>query len=276
MALNPPLIPGSHLPLPVNGETFVLQRKGIQLDADVMGVRKYHHRGCLYLSTLRMVFVKGPSQPGWFGLGGEPPSDLIAYDLPLSLIQHEKFNQPIFGCNNVEGISLPLPGTAANTHFRLSFYEGGVGTFLPLFFDLLNRNRHGPAHAPTGLSSDFTAAVASGRFMQAAYIDPNDPCTLYVTRQPAQPQGNSLTREEYYRLGPNAAPPSPTGSSAGSETRQQQRAAVVIPTATAPVPAVIPTATAPVSADLAQSNRASSPDNSPSAPPVPDGWSVIK
>ena len=157
-----------------------------------------------------MVFVKGPSQPGWFGLGGEPPSDLIAYDLPLSLIQHEKFNQPIFGCNNVEGISLPLPGTAANTHFRLSFYEGGVGTFLPLFFDLLNRNRHGPAHAPTGLSSDFTAAVASGRFMQAAYIDPNDPCTLYVTRQPAQPQGNSLTREEYYRLGPNAAPPSPT------------------------------------------------------------------
>ena len=36
MALNPPLLPGSTLPLPVNGETFVLQRKGIQLDADIL------------------------------------------------------------------------------------------------------------------------------------------------------------------------------------------------------------------------------------------------
>ena len=35
MALNPPLIPGGTLPLPVNGETFVLQRKGILLDADI-------------------------------------------------------------------------------------------------------------------------------------------------------------------------------------------------------------------------------------------------
>ena len=35
MALNPPLIPGGTLPLPVNGETFVLQRKGVLLDADV-------------------------------------------------------------------------------------------------------------------------------------------------------------------------------------------------------------------------------------------------
>jgi hypothetical protein len=36
MALNPPLLPGSTLPLPVNGETFVLQRKGVQLDADIL------------------------------------------------------------------------------------------------------------------------------------------------------------------------------------------------------------------------------------------------
>eukprot|EP00802_Teleaulax_amphioxeia_P021614 Tamp_21983.p1 GENE.Tamp_21983~~Tamp_21983.p1 ORF type:complete len:225 (-),score=15.57 Tamp_21983:214-888(-) len=203
MALNPPLIPGGTLPLPVNGETFVLQRKGIQLDADILGVRKYQHKGCLYLSTLRMVFVKDPnSSPGWFGLGGEAPSDMIAYDLPLSLVRNEKFNQPIFGCNNIEGVSLPLPGTPANTHFRLSFYEGGVGTFLPLFFDLLNRNRVGPAHAPTGMGSDFTSAVQSGRFMQAAYVDPNDPSTLFLTRQPAAPDANSLTREDYYRHGP--------------------------------------------------------------------------
>jgi hypothetical protein len=38
MALNPPLIPGGTLPLPVNGETFVLQRTGVLLDADVQVV----------------------------------------------------------------------------------------------------------------------------------------------------------------------------------------------------------------------------------------------
>ena len=52
MALNPPLIPGSHLPLPVNGETFVLQRKGIQLDADVMGACK-----CLQMHTHGMTLL---------------------------------------------------------------------------------------------------------------------------------------------------------------------------------------------------------------------------
>ena len=245
MALNPPLLPGAALPLPVAGETFVLHRRGIQLDAEVLGMRKYQHKGDLFLSTLRMVFVRDArASTGWFGLGGEAPSDLVAYDLPLSLVRSERFNQPIFGCNNVEGVCLPLPGTPADTHFRLSFYEGGVGTFLPLFFDLLNRNRHGPVHAPAGLDTGFASALASGRFMQvartppppsasvrarllclwawsivfpdpltahqhphsplaqAAYIDPNDPTTLYLpSAQPAQAQANSLTREEYYRHG---------------------------------------------------------------------------
>jgi len=277
MALNPPLLPGSLLPLPVNGETFVLQRKGIQLDADILGVRKYQHKGSLYLSTLRMVFVKDPSAGvGWFGMGGETPSDMITFDLPLSLVRNEKFNQPIFGCNNVEGVCLPLPGTPANTHFRLSFYEGGVGTFLPLFFDLLNRNRLGPVHSPSGLGGDFTSQLQSGRFMQAAYIDPNDPTTLYIQTQPAQAQANSLTREDYYRLGPNACPPSPTPSSMSSEPRLN----IVIPTATAPVKqnggGAIPTATAPVQHQPPQQSNATVSNSQPSAPPVPDGWSVVK
>lgn len=281
MALNPPLIPGSMLPLPVNGETFVLQRKGITLDAHIQGVRKYQHKGCLYLSTLRMVFVKDPTSgngTSWFGLGGEPPSDLMAYDLPLSLVRNEKFNQPIFGCNNVEGICLPLPGTPANTSFQLSFYEGGVGTFLPLFFDLLNRNRVGPVHAPNGLTGDFNSAVQSGRFTQAAYIDPNDPTTLYVTTQPAQPQPHSLTREDYYRHGPSGGAPSPAPSSGSSSS--EPRRPVVIPTATVPVmnnaaaggsggARPIPTATSPVPSGSAA-------DSQPAAPPVPEGWSVVK
>ena len=182
MALNPPLLPGAALPLPVAGETFVLHRRGIQLDAEVLGMRKYQHKGDLFLSTLRMVFVRDArASTGWFGLGGEAPSDLVAYDLPLSLVRSERFNQPIFGCNNVEGVCLPLPGTPADTHFRLSFYEGGVGTFLPLFFDLLNRNRHGPVHAPAGLDTGFASALASGRFMQVARRRHPPPASVLVS-----------------------------------------------------------------------------------------------
>eukprot|EP00960_Hanusia_phi_P048096 758766-Hanusia_phi.AAC.1 len=207
MALNPPLIPGQGLPLPVHGELFILQRSDVRFEAEVVGQvslveslsplpcfwevtlrlvqqtkRTYDHKGNLYLSTLRMVFVKDSNDTvnrGWFGLGPEHASDLIvkydnvdcetspdmctlplkAYDIPLSLLHKERFNQPIFGCNNIEAVCLPLPGTDGETHVKLSFYSGsyiflrcedmslrtflsgGVGTFLPLFFDLLNRNR---------------------------------------------------------------------------------------------------------------------------------------
>mmetsp|Transcript_35756 Transcript_35756/g.71743 ORF Transcript_35756/g.71743 Transcript_35756/m.71743 type:complete len:198 (+) Transcript_35756:109-702(+) len=191
-----------------------------------------------------MVFVKDPNSngnAGWFGLGGGPPSDLVAFDLPFSLIRNERFNQPIFGCNNLEGDCLPLPGTDGPSHYKLSFQEGGVGTLLPLYWDLLNRNRRGSTAAPDGFDS-FSREVASGEFVRRAYVDPNDPSTLFVASQPATPQsGHSQSREDYYRFGP----PRPA-SSAGSVS-------------SAPA-GIIPTATNP---------------DGPSAPPAPAGWSVV-
>jgi hypothetical protein len=72
-----------------------------------------------------MVFVKDPktSGTGWFNFGpywggATGDSNFLAYDLPLSLIRTERFNQPIFGCNNIEGECLPLPGTDGCTHFK--------------------------------------------------------------------------------------------------------------------------------------------------------------
>ena len=144
MALNPPLLPGAALPLPVAGETFVLHRRGIQLDAEVLGMRKYQHKGDLFLSTLRMVFVRDArASTGWFGLGGEAPSDLVAYDLPLSLVRSERFNQPIFGANNMTGCVPPLDQAPGDGVYKwcISFRNGGVGTFLPFFFRLLEEMR---------------------------------------------------------------------------------------------------------------------------------------
>jgi len=253
MALNPPLMPEIDLPMPVHGETFILHRRGVELEAELQtahGKQKWKESGTLYLSTLRLVFVKkASSSNSWFSglFGGNThsyQSELQSYDLPLSHIRGEKFNQPIFGCNHIQADCLPLPGTDGNTHFKLYFTEG-VGTLLPLWFEFLNRNRHGRPEAPSGLDQAFQEKVSTGRFMQAAYIDPNDPSQIYISSQPATPQDTSQTREDYFRYGPSAPPP-------------------VIPTATAPV---IPTATQPVTGV---------PTTEPSAPPAPSGWDKVQ
>ena len=36
-------------------------------------------------------------------------AELAAFDLPLGMLQAEKFNQPIFGCNNLSGDIAPMP-----------------------------------------------------------------------------------------------------------------------------------------------------------------------
>jgi len=36
--------------------------------------------------------------------------------------------------------------------------------------------------AATPVASEFTQAVAAGTFVQAAFVDPNDPSTVYVTQ----------------------------------------------------------------------------------------------
>mmetsp|Transcript_48672 Transcript_48672/g.152803 ORF Transcript_48672/g.152803 Transcript_48672/m.152803 type:complete len:92 (-) Transcript_48672:409-684(-) len=87
--------------------------------------------------------------------------------------------------------------------------------------------------------------------MRAAYIDPNDPSMIFVSSQPATPQSNSLSRDDYYRLGPQAAVASPTVQPA-----PEPRAPVIIPTAT----------------PIHEERPAPSSSSSPS---VPDGWTVV-
>ena len=49
-------------------------------------------QGELHVSTIRMVFINHKG-------GG----DMQAFDLPMANITEEKFNQPIFGANNISG-----------------------------------------------------------------------------------------------------------------------------------------------------------------------------
>ena len=55
-------------------------------------------QGELHVSTIRMVFINHS--------GG----DMQAFDLPMANITNEKFNQPIFGANNISGTVAAVRG----------------------------------------------------------------------------------------------------------------------------------------------------------------------
>jgi len=183
--------------VPMAGEMFVLSRRGLAFTAS-SGSREFQAGGQLFLSPLRIVFVaEGSSGSGLLGtLFGASKANVLAFDLPLATLERESFNQPIFGANNLTGVSPPLPGSAcdgADIHWCLSFQDGGVGTFLPIFFGLLaemrsrlEAERSGAAGAAAGGSTDvptaFAVAVpetAVAEVVRAAYVDPSDPTKLY-------------------------------------------------------------------------------------------------
>ena len=134
----------------------------------------------LYLSTLRIVFVSN-------GGGG-----MEAFDLPLATMRNEKFNQPIFGANNMTGTNAPLPDTGLSEDIKwtLAFKDGGVGTFLPLFFRVLQEmrqrmNQQNEVQYEHNFAPPVAPQVAQ-QIVHAAYVDPNDPTKLYVS-QPLPP-----------------------------------------------------------------------------------------
>ena len=144
--------------------------------------RKFKGKGELHVSTIRMVFIKDSAS-----------ADFSAFDMPMANISNEKFNQPIFGANNMTGTSEPLPGGLTDEiKWTLTFKEGGVGTFLPLFFRLVHEMRRRMAQeSQPQYEHNFTAPPVAQQVVQqiigAAYVDPNDPTKLYVSQPVAQP-----------------------------------------------------------------------------------------
>lgn len=167
---NPSLNGRGQHPVPMNGEMFVLSRSGISFSAK-SGSQKFDGSGDLYLSTLRLVFVN----KGSAGIDG--------FDLPIATLVNESFNQPIFGANNLTGASPPLDGSGLpdTIKWKISFNNGGVGTFLPLFFRLLNEMRQRMSQPQTTTAPTLSDADAQ-QILHAAYVDPNDPSKLYVSQ----------------------------------------------------------------------------------------------
>ncbi|XP_078433569.1 classical AGP protein [Wolffia australiana] len=204
MALNPELLSYTPMPVPFVNEMFVLTREGVEFEVDKIPLHGGHggkvkSRGTIFLSNIRMVFV-----------ATKPEGGFVAFDMPLLYVHDEKFNQPIFFCNNISAYVEPVvpedqPRALYSTHtVKILFKEGGCGTFVPLFFNLLASARQyaqfaaAAAAQPTApyprIDPLQVSAPPVEEMMRHAYVDPNDPSKIYLQ----QPQVDSLLRRRSY------------------------------------------------------------------------------
>ncbi|CAI9768805.1 unnamed protein product [Fraxinus pennsylvanica] len=195
MALNPQLF-SNGMPVPFVNETFVLARDGVEFEIDkIPGAHgdRVKAKGTIYLSNIRMVFV-----------ANKPVGNFAAFDMPLLYVHGEKFNQPIFYCNNIAGHVDPV--VPDNEHralystqsFKILFKEGGCGTFVPLFFNLISSvrqyNQRTSTEAQPQMDPLQAAQTPVDEMMRHAYVDPNDPTRIFL-QQPTQE--SQLRRRTY-------------------------------------------------------------------------------
>ncbi|ESW28284.1 hypothetical protein PHAVU_003G274200 [Phaseolus vulgaris] len=201
MALNPQLFPNG-MPVPFVSEMFVLARDGVEFDIDKIPASGHgghlKTKGIVYLSNIRMVFV-----------AKSPVGHFTAFDMPLLYVSGEKFNQPIFHCNNLSGHVEPVVPNDQHralysTHsFKIIFKEGGCGTFIPLFFNLIasvrQYNQHytmqAQAQAQSYVDPLQAAQTPVDEMMRHAYVDPNDPTKIFLQ----QPNSDSQLRRRTYQ-----------------------------------------------------------------------------
>mmetsp|Transcript_8890 Transcript_8890/g.14765 ORF Transcript_8890/g.14765 Transcript_8890/m.14765 type:complete len:203 (+) Transcript_8890:624-1232(+) len=172
-------------PMSKVGEYFLVQREGVSVEISCEGLPKLKaSSGVLYLTTLRVVYVPVPAKPLDHG------TEFRSFEFSLDKVEDEKFNQPIFGANNLSGNLKPTPGMGltVDAKFKLYFKNGGAGTLLPIFFRALVDARRGNAHA-------IAEAVLAGSFAATALIDPNDPSVVYRT-QPDIPVADEIKESD--------------------------------------------------------------------------------
>ncbi|KAK9828894.1 hypothetical protein WJX72_002644 [[Myrmecia] bisecta] len=210
MAANPALVQtadGQLAPAPFTGEVIALRRDAIDCSLDNVRTRsgRWSARGVLYLTNMRLVFV---------ALKPDAESGLAAFELPLAYLRNDKFNQPIFGCNNLAGECWPAvagggPAGRLPPHkWAMYFKEGGVGTFLPLYFRFLEYIRalqartggtggsNGPTSSVSQPQQQASAPAASEALLRTAFVDPSDPTKLYLS-QPVDDSQRLPTAPKY-------------------------------------------------------------------------------
>jgi hypothetical protein len=83
MALNPPISPQG-IPLRVEGESFLLERKSMEIEVKIDSNKEWGKKtgkGKVYLTSCRLVFVNEKFHS----------SDFKSFDIPLIYLSKEKF-----------------------------------------------------------------------------------------------------------------------------------------------------------------------------------------
>ncbi|ETV79268.1 hypothetical protein H257_07328 [Aphanomyces astaci] len=164
---------GKLMPLANDDEMFILERPGVSFTCTTASGSKFKANGRIYITTQRLVFCadKGTTQHDTF---------FEAFEIPLDNVRRDKFNQPIFGACNISGDVFPATDQTnyddvTPIHWKVSFNNGGTGTFLTVFLKLMEQKKKGD------IDASFVA-----KQQQKAFVDPNDPSVIYVT-QPVRP-----------------------------------------------------------------------------------------
>ncbi|KAB2049444.1 hypothetical protein ES319_A13G177200v1, partial [Gossypium barbadense] len=118
-------------------------------------------KGIIYLSNIRMVFV-----------ATHPVGNFFDFDMPLLDVHDEKFNQPIFHCNNISGHVESSRALYSTHSFKILFKEGGCRAFVPLSLNLISSQ---PQMDPLQ-----AAQTPVDEMMRHAYVDPNDPTRIFL------------------------------------------------------------------------------------------------
>jgi len=199
MSLNPPLMEGagvdgtvSVMPNPYANEFFFLMRDKIDFEV-IDGPNKFSATGRCYMTSHRFCF----QERGMTKTDGRPlvhkktGQAWAAIDIPMLLVSDHKFNQPIFGANSLSGACTAIPdgGFVSETiKWKIKFKNGGVGTFLPIFFRLMEYIE-GHLRVSEGESKSDSKEEEAGQSVMnpiqarqicEAYLDPNDPTHVYV------------------------------------------------------------------------------------------------
>lgn len=118
------------------------------------------------------------------------------FEAPFRGIFNEAFHQPIFGCNNLAAGVLYYDGQPflGDLSMRIDFVRGGVNTFLPIFNNVLLATREQMAREsqmqqevpPVAISQTTPEVQEYLPDHNSAFIDPQDPSTIYTTQPVSQ------------------------------------------------------------------------------------------
>ncbi|XP_015898217.2 uncharacterized protein LOC107431742 isoform X2 [Ziziphus jujuba] len=178
MALNPQLFPNG-MPVPFVNEMFVLARDGVEFEVDKIPGPGNHGghikaKGTIYLSNIRIVFV-----------ANKPIGNFTAFDMPLVVPENQH-------------------GALYSTHsFKILFKEGGFGTFVPLFFNLIASVRqYNQQYEQSNTRVDRrdplqAAQTPIDEMMRHAYVDPTDPTRIFLQQPAMESQLRRRTYQSY-------------------------------------------------------------------------------